>query len=79
MEDCFKKILDAVDIETYFACKDEAEGRALALNLLEKFGLKDIDIVFIEFTGPGARVRARGYVYRPGDHYGWLEGGMANE
>ena len=79
MENCFKKILDGVDIETFFVCKDEAEGRALALELLERFGLKDIDIVFIQFEGPGARVRARGYIYRPGDRYGWLEGGTQDE
>lgn len=75
MDNCLKKIIDAVDIETFFICKNEEEGRALALELLQKFGLTDNDIVFIQHQGPGARVRARGYVYRAGDHYGWLEGG----
>lgn len=79
MDDCFKKILDAVDIETFFVCQDEDEGRALAIALLEKFGLKDHDIVFIEHQGPGARVRARGYIHRAGDRYGWLEGGKGRE
>ena len=76
MGDCLKKIIDAVDIETFFICKNEEEGRALAMELLEKFGLKDTDIVFIQHQGPGARVRARGYIYRAGDRYGWLEGGQ---
>ncbi len=79
MEECYKKIVDAVDIETFFACKDEEEGRTLALKLLESFGLKDTDIVFIQYEGPGARVRARGYIHRAGDRYGWLEGGKKDE
>lgn len=79
MEDCYERILDAVDVETFFMCKDEEEGRALALKLLESFGLKDTDIVFIQHAGPGARIRARGYIYRAGDHYGWLEGGKTDE
>lgn len=79
MDNCLRKIMDAVDIETFFMCKNEEEGRALALELLQKFGLKDVDIVFIQHQGPGARVRARGYVYRAGDHYGWLKGGQKDE
>jgi len=79
MENCLRKIMDAVDIETFFVCKDEEEGRTLALELLQRFGLKDTDIVFIQHQGPGARVRARGYIYRAGDHYGWLEGGQKDE
>ncbi|MCR4441014.1 MAG: hypothetical protein QHH10_02940 [Peptococcaceae bacterium] len=78
MEDHYRKILDAVDVETFFVCQDENEGKALALKLLESFGLKDADIVFIQHQGPGARVRARGYFFRPGDHYGWLERGGEN-
>ena len=71
---CAKKIMDAVDVETFFVCRDEDEGRALALDLLKKFGLSDADIVFAEHSGPGARVRARGYLYRAGDRYSWFEG-----
>ena len=74
MDSCLKKVMDAVDIETFFVCKDEEEGRELALKLLETFGLKDTDIVFIEHSGAGARVRALGYLYRAGDQYAWLEG-----
>jgi hypothetical protein len=66
--------MDAIDVETFFVCASEEEGRELALGLLEKFGLKDTDIVFIEHSGAGARVRARGYLYRAGDQYAWLAG-----
>ncbi len=79
MGEWFESVLDAVDIETFFACKDEKEGRVLAMQLMKGFGLKDADIVFIEHEGPGARVRARGYIHRAGDRYGWLEGGTDDE
>mgnify|MGYP001222496812 CR=1 FL=1 len=79
MDNCLDKILDAVDIETFFVSRDEEEGKALAISLLERFGLKDNDIVFIEQQGPGVRVRARGYIHRAGDRYGWLEGGKKDE
>lgn len=79
MDNFLSKILDAVDIETFFICKDEEEARALALEMLQKFGLTDNDIVFVQHQGPGARVRARGYVHRAGDLYGWLEGGRDND
>ena len=75
MEACLKQVMDAVDIETFFSCADEEEGRSLALALLEHFGLKDTDIVFVEHAGTGARVRARAYLHRAGDEYGWLKGG----
>jgi alkyl hydroperoxide reductase subunit AhpF len=68
----YDRVLDALDIETFLICQNEAEGKRLALQLLADMGLKDIDIVFIEHNGPGARVRARGYIFKPGDHYGWL-------
>ena len=72
MEDCLRKVMDAVDIETFFVCKSEEEGKELALSLLRKFGLEDTDIVYIAHSGSGARVRARGYLYRAGDQYAWL-------
>ena len=53
-------------------CKDEDEAEKLTKELMEKFGFKDISIVFIQHQGPGARVIARGYIYKPGDRYGWL-------
>jgi len=68
------KVMDALDIETFFLCKNELEGRNLMLDLLKNMGLKDVDIVFAEHIGPGTRVRGRAYVHRPADRYGWLEG-----
>ena len=72
----YEHVLDALDIETFLICQNEAEGKRLALQLLTDMGLKDIDIVFIEHNGPGARVRARGNIYKPGDHYHWLNPGQ---
>lgn len=79
MVNCLDKVLDAIDIETFFVCKDEEEGKTLCIQLLQNFGLRDHDIVFIEHQGTGVRVRARGYIHRAGDRYGWLEGGAQNE
>lgn len=64
--------MDAVDVETYFACKSEAEAKKLSMELMEELGFKDVNIVFLQYQGPGARVRLRGYVYKPGDSYSWL-------
>lgn len=59
-------LLDGLDVETFLLCADEQEGRELMLSLLTRLGFSDVDIVFIEHRGPGARVRARAYVHRPG-------------
>ena len=59
-------LLDGVDVETFLLCADETEGRDLMLSLMNQMGFKDVDIVFIEHRGPGARVRGRAYVHRPG-------------
>lgn len=59
-------LLDALDVETFLLCADEAEGRDLMLSLLNQMGFKDVDVVFCEHRGPGARVRGRAYVHRPG-------------
>ncbi len=66
------RVIDGIDFETLLACRDEAEGRSLALQLLTDLGFKDVDIVFAEHAGPGVRVRARAYIHRPGDRYSWL-------
>jgi len=66
-------ILDAVDVETFILCRDEEEGKNLALQLAEEMGLADAGIVFLEFSGSGVRVRVRAYVHRPGDRYAWLK------
>lgn len=72
MPDVLKKVMDAVDVETYLVCKDEDEAEKLTFALMEQLGFKDVLIVFLQHQGPGARVRARGYIYKPGDRYGWL-------
>ncbi|MFZ5646858.1 MAG: hypothetical protein ACOY30_04470 [Bacillota bacterium] len=69
------RIMDGMDIETFIVCSSEEEGRRLTLQLFREKGFKDVDIVFIQFQGPGVRVRARAYVHRPGDSYGWLKDG----
>lgn len=69
------RIMDGMDIETFMVCSSEEEGRRLILQLFREMGFKDVDIVFIQFQGPGVRVRARAYVHRPGDSYGWLKEG----
>lgn len=69
-----KQVADALDIETFFICQSEQEGRNLMLMLLKGMGFKDVDIVFAQYAGPGARIRGRAYVHRPADEYGWLSG-----
>jgi len=68
MSTVFKNVMDAIDIETFLVCSSESEGKELAI--------QDADIVFIQYQGPGARVRVRGYVYKPGASYGWLNNKM---
>ncbi|MFZ5825482.1 MAG: hypothetical protein ACOY94_14370 [Bacillota bacterium] len=59
-------LLDALDVETFLICRDAAEGKRMMLALMAGMGLEDIDIVFVEHRGPGARVRGRAYAHRPG-------------
>ncbi len=73
MSQVFAQVLDAVDLETFLICDSEEEGKRLILKMLRDFGFTDVDTVFIQFEGPGVRVRARGYVHKPGDRYGWLK------
>jgi len=72
MADVLEKVMDAVDLETYLVCKSEEEAERLALELMQQLGFKDTTVVFIQHQGPGARIRVRGYIYKPGDKYGWL-------
>jgi hypothetical protein len=67
------RIVDAIDIETFFYCKDESEAKQLANSLMAEMSLPQGDIVFLEHNGLGARVRLRSYIHLPGDHYRWLE------
>jgi len=73
MSDVFSKVLDALDIETFLVCSSEPEGKELALKLVKEMGINDADVVFVEYKGPGARVRVRGNIHRPGALYGWLQ------
>lgn len=73
MSKVFDRITDALDVETFLVCESEAEGKQLALQLMKDLGFEDIDVVFVEFIGPGARVRVRAYISRSGDEYTWLD------
>ncbi|MCG0276093.1 MAG: hypothetical protein L5655_08035 [Thermosediminibacteraceae bacterium] len=72
MSKALEKVMDAVDIETFLICDNEEEGKKISLQMMKELGFKDASIVFIQHSGPGARVRVRGYVYKPGDRYNWL-------
>ncbi|MCR4398752.1 MAG: hypothetical protein NUV93_07300 [Firmicutes bacterium] len=67
-------VMDALDVETFLVCSSEDEAVRAMRALMDAMGLGAADIVFLEMAGPGARVRARAYVHRPGDRYGWLGG-----
>lgn len=73
MTTALERVMDALDIETYLVCKDVNEGKQLALQLGREMNLGDIDIMYEEYDGYGMRVRLRKYVYRPSNHYNWLE------
>lgn len=73
MDRAMSRVIDAIDVETFFRCKDEEEAKELAHALAQEMNLKLSDLVFVEHQGYGARVRLRGYIHRPGDSYQWLE------
>ena len=66
------QIMDALDVETFFVCDNEQQGRNLMLEMLKSWGFHDVDIVFAQHVGPGTRIRGRAYTYRPADKYAWL-------
>jgi len=79
--EALQHVMDALDVETFLVCRSEDEGRSLALEMMKSLGFQDVDIVFIQFRGPGVRVRARAYLNRAGDQYSWLleeKGGVSN-
>jgi hypothetical protein len=45
----------------------------LGLEMLREMGFSDVDVVFAEFCGTGARIRLRAYIHRPGDRYSWIK------
>lgn len=74
MSKALDSVVDALDIETFITCSSEAEARLLAEQIPLELGLPHGDIVFLEFKGPGARVRIRSYIHHPGESYRWLKG-----
>lgn len=78
MRKYLNRVMDALDIETFVVCKDEEEGMEVMRGLMGEMGLNDISIVYCQHRGPGARIRARAYVFRSGDRYGWLKEGEQN-
>lgn len=72
MRTALEQVMDAIDIETYIVCKDEIEGKKLALQLGQEMNLGEIDIMYQEFDGYGVRVRLRKYIYKPGNMYKYL-------
>ncbi|MCX8057279.1 MAG: hypothetical protein N3F03_06720 [Ignavibacteria bacterium] len=66
------KVLDAIDIETYIVCNDEKEAKQIALKLGEELNLNEVDIMYLEFDGYGARIRLRKYIHKPGNRYNYL-------
>jgi hypothetical protein len=79
MPKALDRVADALDIETFLVCKSEQEAKELAQQLIIELNLPHGDVVFLEQRGPGARVRIRAYLHRPGDHYRWLEGEEAHD
>lgn len=75
MSEPIDMVMDAIDVETFLATSNEEEARNTMLGIMKRMGLNEAEIVFVEMTGPGARVRARCYVHKPGDEYRWLRGG----
>lgn len=66
------RIVDAVDVESFVLCESEQEARQIIAQLMSSMGLHRHLIVSLDFNGPGAHFRARGYVNRPGEAYTWL-------
>lgn len=67
------KIVDALDIEGFILCKDEKEAHDLIPQLMKEMGMTQIEIVSLEFSGPGAQVHVRAYLNKPGNNYTWLQ------
>ena len=68
-----ESVIDTVDLETFLRCRDEEEGKRLALELAGELGLREADVMYAEHYGPGVRVRVRGFINKPGDRsYPWL-------
>jgi hypothetical protein len=66
-----ERVVDSLDVETFLVCRDKAEGERLGIQLMRELGFQDVDVVSLELGGPGARVRLRANIYKPGDRYAW--------
>lgn len=76
MRQALYHVIDTIDLETFLLCGSEEEGKRLAVQLASELGLNEADVMFVEFGGPGARVRVRGSVNKPGSPaYTWLGSG----
>lgn len=73
MSKVLANVLDALDLETFLVCESEEEGRNLGLTLMKDLGFKNVDIVFAQYIGIGARIRVRAYIHKAGDVYPWLD------
>ena len=73
MSNVLNHVMDALDVETFLVCESEEEGKNLGLTLMKDLGFKDVDIVFSEYIGVGARIRVRAYINKAGDIYPWLD------
>ena len=67
--------IDSLDVEAFIVCQDEDEEKKLGFQLIKDLGFKNVDIVFIEYSDGGARVRIRANVFKPSDHYKKWHGG----
>ncbi|MGE5653701.1 MAG: hypothetical protein ACM3ZQ_05460 [Bacillota bacterium] len=74
MSSLAERVVDGLDIETFIICETADQAKQLVLDFLKQAGFKTVDVVFVQHQGPGARIRARAYSYKPGDKYGWLPG-----
>jgi len=66
------RVVDSLDVETFIVCQGEEEGKKLGIQLMKDLGFRDTDVVFIEYGNGGVRVRLRVNIFKPGDHYKWL-------
>jgi len=71
--DPLDRVVDSLDIETFIICQDEKEGKKIGCQLMKDLGFKDVDVVFIEYGNGGVRIRLRANIFKPGDHYKWLD------
>jgi hypothetical protein len=67
------QIVDALDVESFLLCESEQEAKDLIARLMQSMNITRHVIVSLDFNGPGAHFRVRGYMNKPGDRYTWLQ------